>query len=121
MCSGWRRGESPTPGKEDPALKLLPHLQDHHFSLADILRAPGFHHSIIEVRRIDHQVVLDHLNDERVGFWPDLFVIHKEILFLGSEACKTKTEDDPDSLKTRKIRKSRARENAEYVYLLDSC
>ena len=50
-------------------------------------------------------MILDHLDDERVGFGSDVSVIHKEILFLETSSLKTKSKIEPNSLKTRKIHK----------------
>jgi hypothetical protein len=90
----------------DAVRKLLPDLQNQHLGLSDVFRAPGFHHPVIEVRRVDHQVILDHLNDKRVGFGSDVSVIHKEILFLETSSLKMKSGAETNSLKTRKIHKS---------------
>lgn len=51
---------------------------------------------------------MDDLNDEGVGFGPDLLVIHEEILFLQIWNLKNKIADEPDSLKTRKIHKTQS-------------
>ena len=89
----------------DSVRKLLPDLQNQHLGLSDVIRAPGFHHPVVEVWRVDHQMILDHLDDERVGFGSDVSVIHKEILFLETSSLKTKSKIEPNSLKTRKIHK----------------